>query len=350
VLLLSCALCSPPAGRGGPRLGTALCNIPVFRYALERWASEPYEVLVVHRGPLDAQAEAALKELRSSPAKLGVERVDLGEKPDPAIERMRKGLPDLALPCLVIRYPRLGPEVPAAWAGPLTLENVRAVGDSPARREIVRRILSGESAVWLLLESGDAQKDDGAASFLQGELEGLAKRLKLPGPAEDDPPVLSPIALRIAFSVLRVSRTDPAEMVFVSALLNSDPELSGRAEPVTFPIFGRARALRPMVGKTFTAEFIGEVGEYLVGPCGCEAKALQPGLDLPVAEDWEARLLTSVVSPSKLPKPEIAPGQAPPPQPAAPGPVKGPRWALWIGVGAAALLVLFTGARVVLRR
>ena len=28
------------------------CQIPVFRYALERWQATPYEVVIFHRGPL----------------------------------------------------------------------------------------------------------------------------------------------------------------------------------------------------------------------------------------------------------------------------------------------------------
>ena len=28
------------------------CSVPVFRYALERWQADPYEVFVFHRGPL----------------------------------------------------------------------------------------------------------------------------------------------------------------------------------------------------------------------------------------------------------------------------------------------------------
>ena len=32
------------------------CNVPVFRYALERWAADHFEVVIFHRGPL-GQAE-----------------------------------------------------------------------------------------------------------------------------------------------------------------------------------------------------------------------------------------------------------------------------------------------------
>src|SRR5688572_21176800 len=74
--LSSCLLCaSAPlreiiAGwrprRGFPRLTLALaaglvliaaslawaCNVPVFRFALERWRPDPYRAVIFHRGPL----------------------------------------------------------------------------------------------------------------------------------------------------------------------------------------------------------------------------------------------------------------------------------------------------------
>jgi hypothetical protein len=335
-----------------------VCNVPVFRYALERWPSELYEALVFHRGPLDAEGEKVLKELRESEANLAVERIDLAGKLDPAVEKIWKGLGDPSLPCLAIRYPRTEPEVPVAWKGPLTSESVVQVSGSPARRELVRRIVSGDSAVWLFLESGDEKKDDAAAGFLRDELGKLEKELKLPKTAEEDPPLLSPVPLKLAFSVLRVSRTDPAEKAFVSVLLNSDPELAAAKEPVAFPIFGRARAVWPLTGKTFTAEYFGEVGAYITGACSCEAKQLNPGLDLLVAADWEKALLTPPIQPLEMPKPVIAPGPAAPPAPApVPPPASPPlpppparsRGPIWLAVGAAGLLVLWTGARALRR-
>src|SRR5947207_1747684 len=35
------------------------CNVPVFRYALERWPAANYEVVLFHRGPLNPAEQAA---------------------------------------------------------------------------------------------------------------------------------------------------------------------------------------------------------------------------------------------------------------------------------------------------
>ena len=64
LLLAGLWLCAGPA---------RACNVPVFRYALERWPAAPYEVFVFHRGPLSAEDQAALEHLK----KLG--RADSGE-------------------------------------------------------------------------------------------------------------------------------------------------------------------------------------------------------------------------------------------------------------------------------
>src|SRR5262249_51816585 len=147
--------------------------------------------------------------------------------------------------------------------------------DSPARREITKRLLQGESAVWLMLDSGDAARDGAAENTLTAELKKLEQALKLPSHAADDPPLLSEVPVRVAFSVYRLSRNTPGEASLVAMLLNSDSGLEG---PIVFPIFGRGRALWAMAGKGLTAENIAEAGAFLVGACSCEAKELNPGV------------------------------------------------------------------------
>ena len=41
------------------------CNIPVFRYALERWRPEVYQAYVFHNGPLTTEQAALVKTLES---------------------------------------------------------------------------------------------------------------------------------------------------------------------------------------------------------------------------------------------------------------------------------------------
>jgi len=315
------------------------CNIPVFRYALERWPAAPYDVVVFHRGPLSEEGRAALNVLRQAGANLEVDRIDVAE----ALPAKRKALLErlkLDAPGVVALFP--GSEI-VAWSGPLTTETAKRLADSPLRREIAKRLLEGESAVWLLLESGDKAQDDAAAKTLETELKKLEQLLKIPPHHADDPPLRSEVPVKVDFSVARLSRNDKAEGALVTMLLNSEPGLEG---PVVFPIFGRGRALWAMTGKGLTPENIADAGSFLVGACSCEAKELNPGVDLLFAADWEAGLSAAAAS-TPVPTPILKP-RPPEPVPSAPpdpAPPKGSKAYLWVGLAVAGLLIIVTGRR-----
>jgi len=80
------------------------CNIPVFRYALERWQAAPYEVVVFHRGPVDEEARAVLNALRGTGTNIEVDRIDVAEPIPPKRKRVLEQL-RLDAPCIVALYP-----------------------------------------------------------------------------------------------------------------------------------------------------------------------------------------------------------------------------------------------------
>jgi len=67
------------------------CSVPVFRYALEQWRPDSFEVIVFHKGPLsDAAKELAAKVEpknidASYTANAWVRAVDLDTSPDAAL-------------------------------------------------------------------------------------------------------------------------------------------------------------------------------------------------------------------------------------------------------------------------
>ena len=152
--------------------------------------------------------------------------------------------------------------------------------------------------------------------------------------------------MRIAFSVYRLSRTDPAEQPLVTMLLNSDTGLEG---PIAFPIFGRGRALWAMAGKGLNAEMISEAGMFLTGACSCEAKELNPGVDLLFAADWEQGL--SAPPPKEpVPVPLLKPRAPEPTTSPVVGDTPEPKKEssnvlLWGALIVAGLLVAITGRR-----
>jgi hypothetical protein len=159
--------------------------------------------------------------------------------------------------------------------------------DSPIRQELVRRLASGQTAVWLLLESGDAEKDVPAANLVSQELKNLEQTLELPElTASPDDSLAVQLPLEVKFSVLRVPRND-AEQALVAMLIGSEPDLAERSDPMVFPVFGRGRALLPLIGAGITAHNIHDAAEFLAGPCSCQVKEQNPGFDPLLAADWD---------------------------------------------------------------
>ena len=276
------------------------CKIPVFRYALERWRATPYEAFLFYRGKLgkkDLETIAVLKD--SFPANVYVESVDLSSEKIPEdLKGIWAAQGDATLPSLVVLYPPHPSQpldAPAAWRGTPGPEIARTIVDSPVRREISKRILEGESAVWLLIESGDKAADDAAVKLLERELKDLEETLDVPAlqELEEDPgspALIAEVPLRLAFSVLRVNREDSAEKMFVGMILNADDNLAKEKGPIALPIIGRGRALWPLYGEELNDEQIFQAADFLVGACSCQVKELNPGMDLIFKTDWEAVL------------------------------------------------------------
>ena len=268
------------------------CNVPVFRYALERWEVDVFDVLVFQREPLNPDQQALVTRMEQAGldglANLSVHNVSLADGMSPSLRALWNEQEKPELPWMVVRYPRPASIETSAWSGPLNEPTVDALLDSPVRRNIVQMLLSGEAVVWVLLESGDKRRDDEAAQLVETELRKLERTLMLPEPSPLDPPINPDLPLKIAFSTVRVSRSDPAERALVNLLLNANPNLPSTPEVMLFPVFGRGRVLPPAVGKDIRAAAIQEMATFLVGPCSCEIKDQNPGHDLLMTANWSS--------------------------------------------------------------
>jgi hypothetical protein len=159
--------------------------------------------------------------------------------------------------------------------------------DSPIRREIARRLVAGQSAVWVLLDSTNQQASDAAYQLVSGELPRLEKTLKLPELAQQDQPlVANGPELKIGFSLLRLKRDDPQEEPLVQMLLSTEPDLKTLDEPMVFPVFGRGRAHWALVGAGISQDNVADLAAFLVGECSCEVKEQNPGADLLMTAAW----------------------------------------------------------------
>jgi len=349
------------------------CSTPVFRYALEKWPSDYFPAVVFHRGELSAEHKAILEVFRTAARKnganVGVYQVDVSKKLDKGTAELWKRHSKQPLPCLAVTYalPYSGrgrgrypddPFPPTIWSGKLTKANALALVDSPVRREIAKRILAGDSAVWIILEPAKAKKTPAkgaapakkdkspaapAATKAQessaekdpkqaGEAEAKAEAPKKPVPAKvaaatltkvlakatklfaDNPNAQPPAQvapgeappanIKIAFSTIRVSRDTPAERMLVAMLLGSEKDLRDAeydGETMVFPLFGRGRVLWALVGRGINEENIFESCAYICGACSCEVKWQNPGTDLLFSKDWDKALYETMVEDQPLP-------------------------------------------------
>ncbi len=310
--------------------GLALaCSTPVFRYALENWTPDTYMLEVRLPNPVPADLRAALDDLRDHPqANVIARELPAGDQE----------------PGLTLRFPHVPPTVPPVVVLPATAAALASVLDSPARNALAQQLLAGDTAVFVFLESDNAEHDREVKERLERTLRDLEKNLELP-PQDPTDTVVGDTGtapdLTIRFSVVSVKRDDPKEHVLVEALLSSEPDLHELKGPMVFPVFGRGRALYAIVDKGINAEILYEAGVFMTGACSCQVKAQNPGVDLPLTANWDSLFqdvsyqevelppltAVSVAEPTAVPAPDaplnetpetVPPPDSPPPPPAVP--------------------------------
>jgi hypothetical protein len=297
------------------------CSIPVFRYAMERWPADYYEGIVIHKGPL-ADDDPAAKLLQGEKVErvegvppsnrgqdardtteflnLRVSPIDLASPETSDLTGLLGGPVPETLPALVLWYPSCKGRAAPFWTGQFTIDAVKALIQSPKRQELARRLIAGQTAVWVFVESGNAGKDKTAMQLINQELDKATKELKEMPPEigldtdteefqTSEPNQSGAGGISYKFSILPVSRSDPNERMLLKMLLNSEPDLDEYSdEPIVFPTFGRGRVLFALVGKGINTDNLRDAVAFITGPCGCEIKMLNPGVDLLMNENWDA--------------------------------------------------------------
>ena len=285
------------------------CDVPVYRYALERWPASLYEVRILHEGLLSKKQQEVVEWIdqysseHRPESNFQIRLLDIENPSNVSAKELWNEIGQPALPCFVLYYPEESGIERPVWSGPLTLTHAQEIVDSPLRRALAQRLLEEDSVVWIFVESGNEVRDEAARNLLNTQLAKQEKTLKLPeavsgnfmktfGVSREEEP-----SLQIQFSTLNLSRNDPTEAVFSQMLLSSEPDLIEYAtQPMAFPVYGRGRALYALVGLGITEENIEEACRFLTGPCACEVKAQNPGMDLLLVVDWDAGIEFSAVS------------------------------------------------------
>lgn len=291
------------------------CQVPVFRYALERWKADKYQVVVLYEQPLNDACKSALEKLRdaskpqdssSSSIELSIVDFGSGEEASDTHAKWRRiwdSRNDSSSPLMLVYYPRanrVGQYGPM-YEAPLCDAQVERLLSSPLRTKLTKRLEAGDSAVWIFVPSGNEESDSVALSKLRQQTNADAKWLELPtaDELEVDEKVLSTtkIPLKMQFSILTLNRDDEAEKFLLQSLLRSEADLMDfDNEPLAFPVFGQGRVLYALVGKGIASDTIRTASSFMAGPCSCQVKNQNPGFDLLLRADWKSVLGDVLIS------------------------------------------------------
>lgn len=277
------------------------CNIPVFRFALERWKPDSCEVIVFHDQPLTTDDEAVIAELETaSLAKGGVSnlniiRCDLRTSEDQELDSLwltTKEKASAQLPFVVARSLKGQNKTINHWHG--TLPQVKSSGmlASPARMELTKRLQNSDAIVWLVLKSSsDDAQNKTVVELLRKQCKELPNRVELPeGIGLPGSELFSEMPLLIQFSVLEIDRSDPKEQYLVQQLSGFQSQAVAADEPLVVPIFGRGRALEVIPASQLNEDLVFELTEFLCGACSCQVKEQNPGFDLLLSTNWNVAL------------------------------------------------------------
>jgi len=266
------------------------CNVPVFRYALERWPADVYTVLVYTDGNLEYESLSLLRKYAidvDSLSNFRIQTIDITSNDGARVAQINN---IAETPWMQLYYPPNAQVRGLVWEGQYNEANVRRLVDSPSRAVLAKKLLGGDVAIWLFLNSGSSEKDNRARNILQRTVSRAEKELKIPSVGVDingNPVQVDDfVDYTVHFDIIEVDRENPTEQILLAMLLGSESDLIYYDEPMVFPVFGRGRALYAIVGEGITEQTVYEACRSVTAWCSCEIKAQHPGIDLLITTDW----------------------------------------------------------------
>lgn len=292
------------------------CEVPVFRYALERWVADDYELELSLPENLTEEQKAlveALKNQSTSYEGLANYKINENSSEDGSLS-------------FKLYYPEKTKIFEPLLEGELNQEVIADLASSELRKKVISKLIEGSSAVWILLESGLKEDDDAAEFALKRGLDEASSKIKLSeeivghgesfeekekatGKEVDLENVLrSGIPLKVQFDIIRLSRNDAKEQFFIKSLLAHSPRLANYNGVVAIPIFGRGRVLEGLPAEALKPEILAKATEYICGKCSCTVKEQNPGVDMLMAYDWDKAVSNSLLIQDRSLPPVIGTG------------------------------------------
>jgi len=282
------------------------CETPVYRYAMYRWEPAPFEVYFFHSGDLSEEDKELHAEMLSiaqdeeSPLNCSLLSVDLEKDPEltgvlPDVRASWETHKDRLQPGYLVT----NPQGSVIHAGSLDNQELQRLATSPARTALSQQLKQGHAVVFLLLKGDDAAANTESAKVLaqlcQDVEDGKVELYAVPqDPAaredvesQQAAGTATPMKSAHTVTFIEVDRTDEAEKYLVQSLLAVESDLDEITHPMVFPVYGRARALVPYIGKGVHRDNLIDCLEFVTGACSCTVKEQNPGIDLLVRYDWE---------------------------------------------------------------
>ena len=147
------------------------------------------------------------------------------------------------------------------------VDDLKGLTSSPMREKVAAELMAGKLCVMLYLKTDNKEKDDRGLNTLYSAIES------------------SPFGKII--TVVELSRNSREEHHFASLLLNVEDDLKYISEPMLFGIFGRFKALEPLLGRGISEENINLMIDFFTAECSCLIKDDLPGTDILSLDQWE---------------------------------------------------------------
>lgn len=286
-----------------PEPAAPAASAPAAASPVESWKWKPdyYRALVIYNAENPVESDEGVKAIqaktedRIKSPNLSLRKVDLTDKAkiDAKTAEVLKILAPGKLPFTMIYFPGNSEVENPLWTGRMTPEEADMISDSPARREMARRLLKGESVVWLLIESGIEYKDYRILKLLTEEIKTAGT-----GTPGAETPVLPESDVKkegnkaksqIKMSIIRISREDVAEKILLNILNGIEPEIMNVSnEPVLVPIYGRGRIFKLFPDDEINWENIRNTIESCSGKSAGSEKGPNSGAALLLSVNWDA--------------------------------------------------------------
>lgn len=276
----------------------ATVSIPAKKGESGKWKPDYYRAVVIYNAEKPAESDEGVNAIQSkigdkikSP-NLMLRKIDMTDKAnidEKSAETLKLLEPEL--PFTMIYFPENSDVENPLWAGHMTLEDVAAISDSPARREIIRRLLKGESVVWLLIESGVDYKDYRILKLLSEEIKNIGANppgvgTPVPPESEVKKEEVKP-ANPVKMSIMRISREDASEKILLNMLNGIEAEVMNISnEPVLVPVYAGGRILKFFSDEEINSENIRKTIELLSGEVVYGAKTPDSGTVLLLSVNW----------------------------------------------------------------